>query len=351
MNTAIAGSVSGRRLSVAPMLAWTDRFERRFLRLITRKSLLYTEMIAAQALARGRALWLLDHRPDERPLAVQLGGFEPELLAEAARLAEASGIDEINLNVGCPSDRVNAGRFGACLMLDPPLVAACVSAMCRAVSVPVTVKHRIGVDDRTAYADLRDFVARVADAGCRTFIVHARIARLKGLSPKQNREIPPLVPETVHRLKDDFPGLEIVINGGIRDLATAMGHLAHLDGVMIGRAAYETPMILAEADSRIFGEATEPPTLEEIVAGLADLAGETAAEGEPLHRLTRHVLGLFHGRAGARIWRRIVGEEARRDRWQGSRAPDLIRLARARVADAEAAHPPKNRGQTATNPP
>jgi tRNA-dihydrouridine synthase A len=313
-----------RRLSVAPMMDLTDRLERRFLRLISRQTLLYTEMVTAQALIHGDAASLLAHCEIERPLALQLGGGEPDLLARAVRIADGAGFDEINLNVGCPSDRVSAGRFGACLMTEPATVAACVAAMAKATSLPVTVKHRIGVDHADSYELLSAFVSRIADAGCRTFVVHARKAWLSGLSPKENREVPPLRYDMVHRLKADFPQLEIVLNGGIRDLDSAIAQIGPTDGVMIGRAAYETPFILAEADSRIFGATEPPPTRRRVVEGLAALADEIAVEGIPLPRLTRHALGLFHGRPGARAWRRLLGEDARLPCWQGPAAADLI---------------------------
>ncbi|SBV96361.1 tRNA-dihydrouridine synthase A [uncultured Alphaproteobacteria bacterium] len=320
-----------RRLSVAPMMDWTDSLDRRFLRLITRRTLLYTEMVTAQALKHGNPETLLAFDPTEAPLALQLGGGEPALLAEAVRIAAGRGFAEVNLNVGCPSDRVSAGRFGACLMTEPNLVAACVAAMAEASDLPVTVKHRIGVDDADSYADLVRFVETVAAAGCRTFVVHARKAWLSGLSPKENREVPPLRHDVVHRLKVDFPDLEIVVNGGIRDLDAAAAHLGPTDGVMIGRAAYETPWILAAADRRIFGDPRLPPTRREVVEGLAELAARVVAEGVPLARLTRHALGLFHGCPGAKTWRRMLGEDARLPEWNGPRAAELVRLAAARV--------------------
>lgn len=323
-----------RRLSVAPMMEWTDRHDRRFLRLISRRTLLYTEMVTAQALIHGDPKMLLAHREVEHPLAVQLGGGDPALLAEAARIATDAGFDEINLNVGCPSDRVSAGRFGACLMTEPDTVAACVAAMAKATSLPVTVKHRIGVDDADSYEQLVEFVRRVADAGCETFIVHARKAWLSGLSPKENREVPPLRYDLVHRLKADFPHLEIVLNGGVKSLDDALALIGPLDGVMIGRAAYETPYILAEADSRVFGEDSQPPTLQEIVDGLCEIALEMAAEGEPLPRLTRHVLGLFHGCTGAKTWRRMLGEDARLPAWSGEKGAELIRTAAEAIPES-----------------
>lgn len=320
-----------RRLSVAPMMDWTDSLDRRFLRLITRRTLLYTEMVTAQALIHGNADSLLAFDPAEAPLALQIGGGEPELLAKAVRIAAGRGFAEINLNVGCPSDRVSAGRFGACLMTEPELVAACVAAMREATDLPVTVKHRIGVDDADSYEELTRFVATVAAAGCRSFTVHARKAWLSGLSPKENREVPPLRYEVVHRLKADFPQLEIVINGGILDLDAAETQLRLVDGVMIGRAAYETPWTLAAADRRIFGDAAPSKCRGELVEEIARLAAAVVAEGLPLARLTRHVLGLFHGCPGAKTWRRMLGEDARLPEWNGPKAAELVRLAAARI--------------------
>ena len=243
-----------RRLSVAPMMDWTDRFCRRFHRVLTRRALLYTEMVPTGAILRGQRERFLAFDPVEKPLALQLGGADPVALAECAAIAEDWGYDEVNLNVGCPSDRVQNARFGACLMAEPKLVARCVEQMQAATDIPVTVKHRIGIDEQDSYEELKGFVATVAAVGCRSFTVHARKAWLQGLSPKQNREIPPLRYEMVQRLKQDFPELEIVINGGITSLEVAAEQLRQLDGVMLGRAAYQDPWVLAEVDSRIFGE-------------------------------------------------------------------------------------------------
>ncbi len=322
-----------RRLSVAPMMDWTDSLDRRFLRLITKRTLLYTEMVTAQALIHGNVDSLLAFDPIEEPLALQLGGGEPELLAKATKIAAGRGFAEINLNVGCPSDRVSAGRFGACLMTEPDTVAACVAAMAEATDLPVTVKHRIGVDDTDHYDDLHAFVGKVSDAGCKSFIVHARKAWLSGLSPKENRTVPPLRYDVVHRLKADFPKLEIIINGGLLTLDDAIEHIGPLDGAMIGRAAYETPYILAGADTRVFGAAGNIPSRGEIVEGLAELAAQVVAEGMPLARLTRHVLGLFHGCPGAKVWRRMLGEDARLPEWNGPAAPELVRKAAAQVPE------------------
>jgi tRNA-dihydrouridine synthase A len=301
-----------RRLSVAPMLDWTDRHCRYFLRQISRHVLLYTEMVTSGALLHREPARFLDFHPDEHPLALQLGGSEPDELAQCARLGTEWGYDEINLNVGCPSDRVQSGRFGACLMAEPSLVAECVAAMGEATDRPVTVKHRIGIDDRDSYEELAGFVERVAAAGCGTFIVHARKAWLQGLSPKENREIPPLSYDTVYRLKADFPRLQIVINGGICSLDEVSGHLAHVDGAMIGREAYNNPWVLAAADRRIFGDPRGPADPRAVVLRMHDYTARELALGTPLHHITRHMLGLFAGMPGARAWRRHLSEHANR---------------------------------------
>ena len=299
-----------RRLSIAPMLDWTDRYCRFFLRQISRHVLLYTEMITTGALLHQEPARFLDFDADEHPLALQLGGSEPSALAACARLAGQWGYDEVNLNVGCPSDRVQSGRFGACLMAEPQLVADCVAAMSEAVPLPVTVKHRIGIDDMDGYDQLAHFVDTVAAAGCNTFIVHARKAWLQGLSPKQNREIPPLRYEVVHRLKADFRDLEFVLNGGIKTMAEIEHQLKHVDGVMIGREAYQNPWLLADADRRLFGVLTPSPNRSEVVARMQAFLARQSAMGVPLHRITRHMLGLFQGQPGARAWRRHLSENA-----------------------------------------
>ena len=301
------------RLSVAPMMDWTDRHDRFFLRLISRRVLLYTEMIPSGAILRGDRERFLAFDPAEQPLALQLGGAEPEMLADCAAIAAARGFAEINLNVGCPSDRVQNARFGACLMAEPALVARCVAAM-RGVAgaVPVTVKIRIGIDQRDSYADLKDFVTAQAEAGCARIIVHARKAWLQGLSPKQNREVPPLDYERVYALKRDFPALGIVLNGGVMTLDQAAAHLERVDGVMIGRAAYQNPYLLAAADRRFFGDAREPPSREQLVERLLPYARVQAAQGVPIQAITRHILGLFNGLPGARLWRRALSESAHR---------------------------------------
>jgi tRNA-dihydrouridine synthase A len=294
------------------MMEWTDRHCRYFLRRISRHCLLYTEMVTTGAVLQGDRDRLLRFHPEEHPLALQLGGADPSALAECARIAESLGFDEINLNVGCPSDRVQSGRFGACLMAEPDLVARCVAAMRAAVSVPVTVKSRIGIDDQEEWPALRGFVETVAAAGCTRFIVHARKAWLTGLSPKENRDIPPLRHELVHRLKAERPDLSIVLNGGVTSLAEADGHLRHVDGVMFGRAAYQNPFLLAEADRRYFGAPLPPPDRHAVVNAMGDYIEAELAAGTPLAAVTRHMLGLFQRVPGARAWRRHLSEQAHR---------------------------------------
>ena len=301
-----------RRLCVAPMMARTDRHERYLLRLITRHTLLYTEMVSAGALMHGDRERLLAFHPAEHPIALQVGGSDPSDMAECARLAEEAGFDEVNVNVGCPSPRVRRGRFGACLMAEPHLVARCVREMRRAAALPVTVKTRIGIDGRDSFAALCEFVRIVAGAGCRTFIIHARKAWLEGLSPAQNRSLPPLRYERVHRLKRRFPGLEIILNGGVRDLESACAQLGRVDGVMIGREAYRNPYLLAAADRSVFGAGEEPPTREEVVLGLLPYFRTELARGTPLRALTRHLPGLYRSRPGARRWRAHLTQAAAR---------------------------------------
>jgi tRNA-dihydrouridine synthase A len=294
-------------MSVAPMLDWTDRHCRYFHRLLTRRALLYTEMVTTGALIHGDVPRHLDFNPEEHPVALQLGGSEPAELAQCARLGEQWGYDEINLNCGCPSERVQRGSFGACLMAEPQLVADCVKAMVDAVRIPVTVKHRIGIDREERYEFVRDFVGAVSEAGCSVFLVHARNAWLKGLSPKENREVPPLRYELVQRLKREFPQLTFVINGGITTGGQVEEQLQVLDGVMVGREAYHNPWWLAEWDSRFFGEGGEPGRTRESVEEqlVAYMAREAAAHGTPWHSIARHMLGLRHGQPGARRWRQV----------------------------------------------
>ena len=321
-----------RRLSVAPMMGWTDRHGRYFLRLVAPRALLYTEMVPAGAIVYGDTARFLGHDPAEHPLALQVGGCDPAELADCARTARCFGFAEINLNVGSPSDRVQRGAFGACLMKEPDLVAACVAAMRDAGDLPVTVKCRIGVDDRDTEAELQDFVGRVAGAGCATFAVHARKAWLRGLSPKENREIPPLDYGRVHRLKTAFPDLEIVINGGIEDADAAAGHLAHLDGVMIGRAAYRDPWCLTEMETALLGPGPAAADRGTVIDRLIPYAEAQARRGVPVKSIARHILGLYKGRPGAARWRRYLSENVHRP---GADA-DILRQAAALVETGDA---------------
>ncbi|WP_084536848.1 tRNA dihydrouridine(20/20a) synthase DusA [Azospirillum halopraeferens] len=308
------------------MMDWTDRHCRTFHRLLSRGTLLYTEMVTSAAVLHGPRDRLLGFGAHEHPVALQLGGSDPAELATAARIAAEWGYDEINLNVGCPSDRVQAGRFGACLMAEPELVARCVGAMRDAVAVPVTVKSRIAIDAMEEWPTLERFVRTVSAAGVGHFIVHARKAWLKGLSPKENRDVPPLRYDLVHRLKREYPHLAIVINGGIRTLDAAAEHLGPVDGVMIGRAAYETPYILADADRRFFG-GPPGPDRHAVVEAMLPYAEAQVTAGTPLACITRHMLGLFQGLPGARAWRRHLSENAHRP----GAGPDLLRQAAALV--------------------
>ena len=303
-------SVNSCPVSVAPMMDWTDRHCRYFMRLISRHVRLYTEMITTAALIQGDRERLLAFDAFEHPLAIQLGGSEPEELARCAVWAEQSGFDEVNLNVGCPSDSVQSGRFGACLMLEPERVAACVAAMRESVSVPVTVKTRIGVDQCDSYDDLTRLVSLLQESGLERLIVHARKAWLQGLSPKQNREVPPLRYERVYRLKQDFPALKIHINGGVKTLDEAETHLDCVDGVMIGRAAYRNPYLLAGVDGRFAGDTLTPASRHQIIERLLPYVELELSRGNRLHNITRHILGMFQGRPGARRWRRVLSEHA-----------------------------------------
>ena len=296
------------RLCVAPMMDWTDRHCRYFLRLITPHARLYTEMITTGALMHGDVARHLDFDPAEHPLALQLGGSDADALASCARLGEHWGYDEINLNVGCPSERVQTGSFGACLMADPSLVADCVKTMRDAVSVPVTVKHRTGIDGVEDYAFVRDFVGTVSAAGATAFFVHARNAILKGLSPKENREIPPLKHDYVHRLKQDFPTLTIVINGGITTHEMIAYELTRVDGVMLGRAAYHDPWLLAHAEAHCFGDPIQSHTRADVIEALVPYVERQRSRGVGLRAITRHVLGLYHGQPGARCFRRLLSD-------------------------------------------
>jgi len=299
------------RFCIAPMMDWTDRHCRYFHRLITRRARLYTEMVTAPALAHGDVPRHLDFDPFEHPVALQLGGSDAAILAHAARLGERWGYDEINLNCGCPSERVQTGSFGACLMAEPALVADLVKAMRDAVSVPVTVKHRIGLDANEDYGFVRDFVGTVAAAGCEVFIVHARNAVLKGLSPKENREVPPLRYDVVHRLKREFPALVFVANGGLADWPAIERELETADGVMVGRAAYHNPWFLADVDRRLFDDEGRPLTRAGVIDALLPYVDAQRAQGVPVRAITRHVLGLYLGRWGGRAFRRLLSESAR----------------------------------------
>ena len=292
------------------MMDWTDRHCRMFHRQLTAHALLYTEMVTAPAIRHGDRQRLLGFDPREQPVALQIGGSDPALLAAAAKCGEDFGYAEINLNVGCPSDRVQEGRFGACLMAEPGLVRDCIGAMRQAVDVPVTVKCRIGIDDQDDEEDFARFIEIVSQSGCSSFIVHARKAWLKGLSPKENRDIPPLNYDRVYRLKQQRPDLTIIINGGITTIAAVDAHLAYVDGVMLGRAAYQTPWMLHEADSRIFASATDPLFSPlEAVERMKPYIAEQLANGVWLQHITRHMLGLFHGLPGGRLWRRVLSEQ------------------------------------------
>ncbi|MBA2490707.1 MAG: tRNA dihydrouridine(20/20a) synthase DusA [Gammaproteobacteria bacterium] len=304
-----------RTVSIAPMMARTDRHFRYLARLITRHALLYTEMITTGALLRGDTARYLAHDDAEHPLALQLGGCDPGDLARSARLAEAAGFDEVNLNIGCPSDRVQAARFGACLMAEPELVADCVAAMRAAVKLPVTVKTRTGIDRQDSYENLSRFITTVAAASCGTFIIHARKAWLRGLSPKENRDLPPLRYDVVHSLKREFPELEIILNGGVTSLDQAHGELMHVDGVMLGREAYQNPFCLAEVDRRFYGDSAAPRTREQVLSQFIAYVERQLMHGAPLSQIAPHMMGIFHGQMGARQWRgclsRLVNE--RRD--------------------------------------
>jgi tRNA-dihydrouridine synthase A len=297
-----------RRISVAPMMDWTDRHARLFLRLISKHTLLYTEMVTTGAVINGDREKLLGFDPAENPIALQLGGSDPVALAECARIGEDYGYDEINLNVGCPSDRVQSGRIGACLMAEPDLVSECLSAMKKVTNLPVTVKHRIGIDDQDSYEFIRHFVEVVSQSGCDSFIVHARKAILSGLSPKQNREIPPLIYDRVYQLKNDFPELEIIINGGIRSIDDTLQHLSIVDGVMIGREAYNNPYVLATVDMQIFNSDLPPKSRVEIIENLIPYIEQHLASGGKLQHISRHILGLFHAQPNGKLWRRHLSE-------------------------------------------
>ena len=312
INKVAPAALPPRTLSVAPMMDWTDRHCRKFHRQITRHTWLYTEMVTTGALVYGDVERHLRFADEEHPVALQLGGSDPIDLAKSAKLGEQWGYDEINLNCGCPSERVQKGAFGACLMAEPQLVADCVKAMRDAVSIDVTVKHRIGIDRNEDYGFVRDFVGTIADAGCKTFIVHARNAVLKGLSPKENREIPPLKYEVAYQLKREFPSLEIIINGGIKTDDEIAQHLQHVDGVMLGREAYHNPYAMATYDSRFFGDDACIKSREEVLAlmipYIQSQLDQYAARGLKLNSITRHMLGLMAGLPGARAFRQTLSD-------------------------------------------
>ena len=296
----------GHRLCTAPMMDWSDRHCRYFFRQLSRHAVVYTEMVTTGALIHGDVERHLRFDAAEHPVALQLGGSDLAALAQCARLGERYGYDEINLNCGCPSERVQHGAFGACLMAEPQLVADCVKAIRDAVSIPVTVKHRLGIDSIDAYEFVQQFVGTVAHAGCETFFVHARNAVLKGLSPKDNREVPPLKYDYVYRLKRDFPGLCIVVNGGVNTLEAIEPHLSRVDGVMLGRVAYHDPYVLVQAAVRLFGEV--PRSRSAIVDDMFAYATDQVASGTPLRAIVRHMLGLYHGQPNARVWRRMLSD-------------------------------------------
>jgi len=299
-----------RTVSIAPMMGYTDRHARYFLRLISRHVLLYTEMVTTGAVLHGDRKKLLRFHANEQPLAIQLGGSAPVELAECSRIAEAAGFSEVNLNVGCPSDRVQSGRIGACLMAEPGRVADAIHAMQTAVEIPVTVKCRIGIDDMESYDEFRSFVETVAASGCDTFIVHARKAWLQGLSPKQNREIPPLRYDYVYRLKQDYPQLIIVINGGIKTVEQMATHLQHVDGVMLGREAYHNPYMLAQVDRLFYGDNGEEPSRNEIIDEFSGYVEEQLMSGERLQAITRHLHGLYKHSHGSNAWKRYLSTHA-----------------------------------------
>ena len=333
-NTQKTSVHKGRRISVAPMMDWTDRHCRVFHRQITRHTWLYTEMVTTGALVYGDVERHLRFNEEEHPVALQLGGSDPADLATSARLGQQYGYDEINLNCGCPSERVQKGAFGACLMAEPQLVADCVKAMRDAVTIDVTVKHRIGIDKVENYGFVRDFVGTIADAGCNTFIVHARNAILKGLSPKENREIPPLKYEVAYELKRQFPDLEIIINGGIKRGDEIAQHLEHVDGVMMGREAYHNPYAMAEYDSRFYGAAaavkTRQQVLEAMIPYIQSQLDAHAARGLKLNSITRHMLGLMAGLPGARSFRQIMSDPKK----LAAADPHLLLEAAARMQQA-----------------
>ncbi len=301
-----------RRFSIAPMMAWSDRHCRMFWRQLTQHAVMYTEMVTTGAILHAGADRFLTYNTGEHPLALQLGGSNPDDLASCTKIAADFGYDEVNLNCGCPSDRVQNGMFGACLMAHPQRVADCISAMQDASSLPITVKHRIGIDEMESYDEMLEFVKPIADTGCSTFIVHARKAWLQGLSPKQNRDIPPLHYDMVHQLKQDFPSLNVIINGGITSIEHCVSHLQLVDGVMLGRAAYQNPYLLAEVDSLIYNAPTVIKTRDQVLLDYIPYIEEQLQNNVALNHMTRHILGLFQGIPGAKLFRRHISEQAHR---------------------------------------
>ncbi len=303
-----------RRFCVAPMLDWSDRHQRMLMRTMSKHSLVYTEMVTTGALIHGDAQRYLKYSQSEHPIALQLGGSDPKAMALCAKMAEDAGYDEVNINVGCPSDRVQNGAFGACLMAEPELVAENVMAMQAAVDIPVTVKNRIAIDEMEEEATLRRFLSIVSSSGCKTFVVHARKAWLSGLSPKQNRDVPPLNYELVYQMKNEFPDLEIIINGGIKDLNESKEHLTHVDGVMIGREAYHNPYSMIDVDHNIYDDTKQTqPTRMEVLESYKEYMQQQMSEGVYLKSMSRHLLGLFTGEPGAKAWRRHISENAHKE--------------------------------------
>ncbi|MFC6668881.1 tRNA dihydrouridine(20/20a) synthase DusA [Marinobacterium aestuariivivens] len=329
VNPVATRDTVNRRFSVAPMMDWTDRHCRYFHRQLSRNALLYTEMVTTGALLHGDARRFLRYDEAEHPIALQLGGSDPDALAECSRMAEDHGYDEINLNVGCPSDRVQNNMIGACLMAHPQRVADCLERMQSAVSIPVTVKHRLGIDEMDSYEELQRFIEIVRQSGCRTFIVHARKAILAGLSPKENREVPPLKYEWVYRIKQAFPDLEIIINGGIKSLDQCEQHLQHVDGVMIGREAYQNPYLLAEVDQRLHDPQQPVPTRADVMEKMLDYTARELAAGTYLGHISRHLLGLFHAQRGGRQFRRHLSENAHKP----GAGIDVLKAAMERISD------------------
>ncbi|QSX35391.1 tRNA dihydrouridine(20/20a) synthase DusA [Shewanella avicenniae] len=315
-----------RRFSIAPMLEWTDRHYRYFARLMSSQTLLYTEMVTTGAILFGKGDYL-EYNSEEHPLALQLGGSDPAALAKCAKIAAERGYDEVNLNVGCPSDRVQNGRFGACLMGEPALVADCIKAMQDVVDIPVTVKTRIGIDEQDSYPFLTRFIDKVSATGCETFIIHARKAWLNGLSPKENREIPPLDYPRVYQLKQDYPQLNISLNGGVKTFEEMDTHLQHLDGVMVGREAYQNPYLLADVDQRLYGLDKPSLTRDEVVDLMLPYIERHLQNGGRLNHITRHMTGLYQGVAGGRRWRRYLSENAHK---QGADC-EVVLAARASI--------------------